>query len=327
MKRIVLFILIILLVLLCSCSINKATSFDYKRIDNGENNYLAGGKMAYKDNTLYLTAVSDSSLTSKTLAINNNMIKLLYQTKSADEYMKNTTEFYQIKDKVYICTDDWYELRTKDNSLKKVNRDEINRMTEADYFSESIIVKSVVYGERFKVKYKNKPSYFVKHEYQNLCVGNDKVYFVDFSNNIYCNNPTKGKGDYKYLTDTVGEYHSHLGACGGYLYYDAIGETDDQYADERADSGLSCYSEKDKINRLIVQGVINSINSVNDIMYVAAENGIYKCEKDKATKLCNEKADEIYILDNSWIYGLDNTNGKVFRVNKNGKTTELIYQM
>lgn len=312
------------MLILSACSIPSMNSFNYFNVDNGENNYLAGGNFAFKDNTLYVTSVSDLSQTSKTYAINNKGTTLLNETKSVNDYIKNTPVFYQTKSNLYICTDDWYKVNTKDNSLSKSISDDIKQITEADYYSDNLVIQSIDYGQEFKVTYQKEKTYRVKHEYQNLCYGNNKVYFVDFDNAIYCNSPAQGKGDCKYLTDTSADYHQHLGACGGLIYYDAIGETNAQSASKRTDSGLYCFSEKTKTHKLLIQGEINSLNSFKEVMYIASENGIYKCKKDKPIKLCDKKADEVYIMDNTWVYCLNNSNGEVFRVSQNGNKIELI---
>lgn len=314
---------IVLLLLLCSCSMSVAESFNYEGISNGQNNFLAGGKMAFKDNTLYLTTVSDFTLSSKTFAINNQGVTLLNETKNVQDYIANTPVFYQTKDKIYICTDNWYEIDTKNNNFEKADSNVIYKLTEAEYSSDDLVIQSVVYGKKFNVKYKNKKLYTVKQEYRDLCVGNDKIYFVDFNNGIYFNNPEIDNGNSQYLTDTLRDYSSHLSACGGYVYYNAVGDPKHDTG-KRADSGLYCYSEKDKAHTLVIQGDVNSINCFEDMLFVATQEGVYKCKKDKATKLCDEKADEIYILDKTWVYGLNNTTGKAFRVAQNGSITEVI---
>ena len=60
MKKIFSVVLILSLLALCSCTTKKATTFNSKAVDNGYNNYLAGGRMAYKDNNLYVNFISGS---------------------------------------------------------------------------------------------------------------------------------------------------------------------------------------------------------------------------------------------------------------------------
>lgn len=54
MKRLFSIILILSSLMLCSCTADTAVNFNSKSIDNGYNNYLAGGNMAYKDNDRYI---------------------------------------------------------------------------------------------------------------------------------------------------------------------------------------------------------------------------------------------------------------------------------
>lgn len=297
----------------------EASNYNYESVDNGQNNFLAGGNMAFKDNTLYVSAVSDVSQKSKTLAINNKGVKLLNTTNDSKGYIFGIPTFYQTKDKLYV---DGYELNTNDNSLKKADKKTINNLYNLDYLSDDLVVESLTYGSKLKITYHEK-TYTLKQDYRNLCVGNNKVYCIDSDEELYCFDPEKRKR-FEYFADTMRDSDLLFWACGGCVYYNAIGEPNSQYGDDRADSGLYCYCEKNKSHKLIIQGGIKSLNSYDDTLYVAADSGVYKCKKDKVKKLCGEKADEIYILDKTWIYGLNRSNATVFRVAQNGSKTERV---
>ena len=307
-------------VLLCSCAMSDAVSFDFKSVDNGQNNYLAGGSIAFKDNTLYVSVVSDLSETSKLFAVNNKDVKLINETGDVSSYTAGARSFYQTADKLYVNVNGWQELNTGDNSFKKADKDIVDTINEVDYCAGGLVVKSVDYGKKVKVTYKGK-TYALELDYQDLCVDGDKVYFINSWDEIRRFNPNKGKSECKHLTDTLIDHNLFFRACGGCVYYDAVGDPDNQ---EAKDSGLYCYNEKTKKHTLAIQGEINSLNCYEDTLYAAAGSGIYKCSKDNAVKLCGEKADEIYIMDNNWIYGLNKSDETVFRVAKDGSKTESV---
>ena len=117
-----------------------------------------------------------------------------------------------------------------------------------------------------------------------------------------------------YLTDSNSNY---LHICGDKVYFDHNKEDHARY-----ESGLYCYSLKDDEFKLVFEfeDEINCLNSYNDKLYIATDEGIFTLDG----KITDRSAKSIYLLDEDWIYAVENEKGNVYRVSLDGKTVEKI---
>lgn len=130
---------------------------------------------------------------------------------------------------------------------------------------------------------------------------------------------TKGKAKSTFLNYLTESYVDFVHVCSDNVYFNFSAADYDEY-----ETGLYGYSiAEDKFN-LVLKGEVNCLNSYDDTLYIATDKGIYKYDSNEVTKITNRSAKEIYLLDEDWIYAVENDAGEVYRVSLNGETVERI---
>lgn len=286
MKKLLCVIIALSALVLSSCT-PKATRFDSKSIDNGYNNYRAGGKMAYLNNNLYISYIYDGYKTLGTYKFNNDGVtNVLSDKNKLGEYAFLTPNFYQYDDKLYITDtgEGTYIYDKATDSLNLCDEDELKLAWD---------------GEAY-------PYY----------VSDNKVYYMNEGGSLYVYDEEKSTEPefVSYLTDSNSNY---LHICGDKVYFDHNKEDHARY-----ESGLYCYSLKDDEFKLVFEfeDEINCLNSYNDKLYIATDEGIFTLDG----KITDRSAKSIYLLDEDWIYAVENEKGNVYRVSLDGKTVEKI---
>lgn len=141
MKKVLSFFLILSMLVLCSCTAKKATTFNSKAVDNGYNNYLAGGKMAYKDNNLYVSFISYNALISDSTdslgiyRFNNSGVKqVLTDAVKIDDHNFEIPYFYQTDDEIYATK--YGGFAVYDATADELK--ESSKNADVDYFDDDI---------------------------------------------------------------------------------------------------------------------------------------------------------------------------------------------
>ena len=309
MKKILCIIIALSTLLLSSCT-PKATSFDSKSIDNGYNNYLAGGKMAYLNNNLYISYIYDGYKTLGTYKFNNDGVTNVLSDKNKfGEYAFLTPDFYQYDGKLYVTSmeDGTYIYDEATDSLELCYDEHI-----PNCFTDDLKVN---WDGTLRIKYKNNPECAIDDAYPHY-VSNNKVYYMNEGGSLYVYDGEKSDEPefVSYLTDSNSNY---LHICGDKVYFDHNKEDHARY-----ESGLYCYSLKDDEFKLVFEfeDEINCLNSYNDKLYIATDKGIFTLDG----KITDRSAKSIYLLDEDWIYAVENEKGNVYRISLDGKTVEKI---
>ena len=119
-----------------------------------------------------------------------------------------------------------------------------------------------------------------------------------------------------YLTES---YVNFIYVCADKVFFDFSAADYDEY-----ETGLYCYSIAEDKFSLVLKGEVNCLNSYGDTLYIATDKGISMYYSDEVTEITNRSAKEIYLLDEDWIYAVQNDAGNVYRVSLDGKTVETI---
>lgn len=130
---------------------------------------------------------------------------------------------------------------------------------------------------------------------------------------------TKGESKSTFLNYLTESYINFLHVCGNniYFYFD-----EGDYEDDK--TGLYCYSVSKDSYELVLEGEINCLNSFDDMLYIATDKGIFRYNSDEIIKITNRSAKEIYLLDEDWIYAVQNDAGNVYRVSLDGEKVEIV---
>ena len=310
MKKLLCVIIALSALVLSSCT-PKATRFDSKSIDNGYNNYLAGGKMAYLNNNLYISYIYDGYITLGTYKFNNDGVtNILSDKNKLGEYAFLTPNFYQYDGKLYVTSmdDGIYIYDEATDNLNLCYEDEYI----PNYFTDDLKVN---WDGTLRIKYRDNPEYTIDEAFP-YYVSDNKVYYMNEGGSLYVYDGEKSAEPefVSYLTDSNSNY---LHICGDKVYFDHNKEDHARY-----ESGLYCYSLKDDEFKLVLEfeDEINCLNSYNDKLYIATDIGIFTLDG----KITDRSAKSIYLLDEDWIYAVENEKGNVYRVSLDGKTVEKI---
>lgn len=322
MKKIFSFILILSLLALCSCTTKKATTFNSKAIDNGYNNYLAGGRMAYKDNNLYVNFISDNYLISDdttSLGIykfnNSGVTKVMTDAVKIDDYNFEYPFFYQFDDKIYVTATQNGKFAVYNEAEDKFT--DSGQDTSFDYYSDDLRIFSE--AGRVTVRYKDNPEYTIEESVYDFYVSGNKIYIINDDGWLYCNDVTKGNAKSTFLNYLTESYVDFIHVCADKVFFNFSAADYDEY-----ETGLYCYSIAEDKFSLVFKGEVNCINSYGDTLYIAADKGIYKYDSDDVTEITNRSAKKIYLLDEDWIYVVQNDAGNVYRISLDGATVETI---
>lgn len=320
MKKFIVVLLFILITLsLISCeNISKATSFDSKAINNGYNNYIAGGNIAYQNNNLYVNFLSHNYKTLGTYKFSKNGVQQIFtENNSIGDYSINHPFFYQTDNNIYVINNGSF--MEYDNSKNELTQIKLNydSFSNTSYFSEDLTVIEDDNG--IHVKSKDNYEYTIDDQFYKFYVYKNKIYLINFDGYLYYNDITKKNPDCVFLNDLTKTQCDLFEVCGDYIYFYSNTSDYDEY-----ETGLYRYSIIENKFDIILSGEINCLNSFNDQMYFSTNNGIYKDDIKEISKLTSRSAKEIYLLDEEWIYAIQNDAGNVYRISLDGKKIEMI---
>lgn len=304
-------------IILSGCT-STAESFDSQQIDNGYNNSLAGGNMAYINNSLYLVYNSGDVLNIGTYKINNNGVECIFENAEADDIF-TAPRLYQYNNQLYSVDCDKSAVLKYDSTEKKFLLSEfsIKPCSDKVYISDDLLVWYSDTEGTLNVKYKNSNEYTLDKQVYSYYVSDNVIYFMDCNGLLYSNDVTSG-GDSKFI-NKLNDYSTEImSVCNGYCYYTYDGNNLSDYK-----SGLYRYSFTDDKSELILEEEVFGLNTYDDKMYIASESGIYADNGSNCQKFSDIVTKEIYILDNEWIYTNDNS-GNIFRISIDKKSVEKI---
>lgn len=308
MKKILCIIIVLSTLILSSCTqIPKATTFDSKSIENGYNNYIAGGRMAYLNNNLYVTYISNDYNTLGTYKFNNDGVShILKDNNKMGDYAFEAPKFYQLDDKLYVLDDGTFLYEDVTDSLTVCDNNE----DITSYISDDL---KVVWDGKLNIVYKDNPEFIIEGT-SDYYVEDDKIYYTNTDEWLYCIDIAKSQ-EREFLSYLFESPINLLHVCGDKVYFDH-----DSFYDDRYKTGLYCYSMKDDEIELVLEGEINCLNSYEDMLYIATDKGIFTLEG----KITDRSAKSIYLLDEDWIYAVQNDAGNVYRVSLDGEIVEQI---
>lgn len=314
MKKIFYFLLICFIPIIftnCSCNIKTATTFNSKSIINSYNNYLAGGKIAYVNNNLYVTYISNDYINLGTYKFNDTGIsQVMGDVSKIGSYAVETPSFYQFNDNLYVVAEEIFTYDEVNDKLRECQCDYIT-----PYFTNDL---KVGWKENMlTVSYKDNPD-FVIEEAHTYYVDDYKIYFTNTDGWLYFVDVTKGSSPefLSYLSESPLKL---LHVCDDKVYFDCDSEYNDKFK-----TGLYCYNVEKGNCELILEGTINRLNSYNNVLYIATDDGIFNCKNNKVSRIINRSAKTIYLLDEEWIYAVQNDAGNVYRVSLDGKMVEIV---
>lgn len=317
-QRILIILFFTIYALIISGCTETAKSFDSQVANNEFANYLAGGNMAYFNNTLYLVYNSGNHVNIGTYKITNNGAENILDTSDID-YIFQSPNLYQYNNQLYST-------RSSDGSILKYDKEnqlftnselDIKNNSDTVYINDDLLVWNSDSDGTLNVRYKNNEC-ILNLQSKTFYVVDKTVYFIDSKSWLYSYNVEKGDGKGEFITELNNDNLEYIGYCDSYFYYSNFGNNLADYK-----TGLYCYSFDENKTELILDKEICGLNSYNNILYIATTDGIYTANGKNCTKFSDIKTKEIYILDTQWIYTNDN-NGNILRISVDGKTTEKI---
>lgn len=300
--------------MLCSCTVKKATIFNSKALDNGYNNYLAGGRMAYKDNNLYVNFVADNYKTLGIYRFNNSGVKqVLTDSVNFGDNAVESPYFYQLDNKIYATKNDRFAVY--DETEDKLT--ESSQNTSFDYFDDNLKISWK--DGSMTVSYKDNPEYAIEESVYDFYVSGNKIYIINDDGWLFCNDATKGNAKSTFLNYLIESYVDFIHVCADKVFFSYSAAYNDEY-----ETGLYCYSIAEDKFSIVLREEINCLNSYGETLYIATDKGIYKYDSDEITEIANRSAKKIYLLDEDWIYAVQNDAGNVYRVSLDGATVEVV---
>lgn len=307
---------------LCSCgqkSYPMAESFNSPQIENSFNNNLAGARMAYANDTLYCSYYTNEVWFRGVYAINNNGCNVLIpgsKTISASDMFCNPLLFQYKNDLLLLdgFTNEYSVL--DDNKEKLVTSDfDLNFWSTSVYLSDDLIIRFPGNSSKLSVKKSGEDEfdlYGITGHPVAFYPCDNTVYVMNDSGWLYRTDINKDNGKCEYISELEEIRCKYFLECGGYLYIDCY------------ENGMYRYSIENGATEFIYQEKIDSMNSYEDMVYYSTKGGVFSCDTSgEINKLCNLRAEEIYIFDTEWIY-LYNMCGEIYRVSQNGDTVERI---
>lgn len=325
MKRVFAYILIFSLLLSVTVSLTgcakKATDFPESTIDNGYYNYIAGGKMASVDGSLYLNLIADV-LYMGTFKVSSDTNDLLLDDHINFDAFVDAPSIYQLGDELYFTDSDCTEFYMFDKATDSLSDEalDFNLGLGVCYMSEELEVCMSSNQEHLLVKYKDNDEIALDETVSAFAVYDGKIYFINHDGWLYVNDPTKRESECEFLSEL--NYNGVLTkmlVCNGDCYF-----TDSGSDASGGEDGLYRYSFETGAIELVLQEEVLSMNVQGDKVYFATEKGVYVDDSKNCEKFSNKKAHEIYVFDDEWIYLYNTEKGKVFRVSSDGEVTEKI---
>lgn len=303
-------------ILFSSCVSQTAAGFSAKAYDNGYLNYIAGGRLAYINHNLYYVAIN------KNMRRYNNIYIIDEQgnTETIDSDIIhsgsdfNVPRLYQYKDKLYVNNYQqdfrYYEYIFHTGKLKESN------VNIQDYYSEDFSAYSV---------WDNKGYFPITVE----CQGQE-VYKIKKSNSF-----TVFQGMIYYTSDgslykklpSADNKAERISMLNGDPWIKLVNENFCYYVDADeynvTSDVLYRYSFDSKKQDKIYHGEVNSINTIDGYTFFSTKKGVFRDDGESCEKISDIIAEDVYIVDNEWIY-LTDRNENLYRITHDGSITEQI---
>ena len=171
--------------------------------------------------------------------------------------------------------------------------------------------------ERLKYKWKDK-TYKIKDEVSDFFVDGNNIYYFTRLQALKKISIDKGETEGEFGAD-IFEYGGSEESifCNGEYYFE--GENNDNKM------VLYKYSLKENKTEIVAEppGII-CMNCYDNNVYMATEKGVYCYNGVECERISKIKAEEIYILDEDWIYTYNKDLFKVYRMNHDGENVEKI---
>lgn len=308
-----------LLFSLSSCA-KKATDFSEKvTIENGINNFNAGGSLAFIDDSLYVVNIANASYYG-TYLVNSDGAKCLFDQPENLEsnYSITAPRIYQYNNTLLFYQPSDSKLHQFDRENNTISNETLNISFDRGncYISDDLSVYS--HGEHLMVQYKDNEAFQLEYDVSDFCVYENKIYFISGTGGLYYNDPSLLNPKSVLIKYPREECISSIMMCGGYCYYIGDGSKRSNY-----NPGLYRYSFDSDQSELIKQEDVLSLNQRDDTLYFATNSGIYAADETGCKKISGIKTEELYIFGDEWIYTYD-SNGKIYRLSVDGKTVERV---
>ncbi len=288
--------------------------FESKAADNGFHNYMAGGMLAYKDNTLYIENQFGNGNNLGLYAVNKDFAEKVHSgTMSESDKDRSMSRppfgMYLYGGKIYVS--DKYNkdksVKFFDESARKLTDSKLGIEVNGEqmYISDNLLVWADCdnYG-KLNVKYNGKQT-VLEDETHSFDVADGKILYINSFGNLYSYSPETAKKELIAKKDRSDiNYSPEKMICGNGYCYLSSGESLICYS---FDSGEFEYTT-------LLKEKVNSFNSYNGRTYAAVDSGVYSLEKGESRIISNIKAGQVYIFDEDYIFIRDDY-GKVIRLN------------
>lgn len=324
-KKIFLSLMLLPMFFLSSCGNSIAKDFNSKPVDNGYNNYLAGGKMAFFDNDLYLVYNIQAAYSLGTYKINSKGSEKIFD--NGDLMVGSSLDdkrLYQLNNQLYTLDYTSGDIQKYNNNENKLEKSNYNFTDDSNLFYLSDDLKVYVAssndnGFTLGIMYKDNKQFTLDATVTDFYVYENTIYYINTDGWLYSFDVTNPNAKSEFISKLADGDNSFFTICNGYCYYDRRFDLEGT----SLKAGIYRYSIDDDESEYMVNEEIKGYNSYNQFYFVST-NGVF-CDDGKTTKkISNISADELYILDEDWIYTVDNNKGEIFRISLNGKTTEKI---
>ena len=312
----------ILAATLCSCGVSPAETFDNEAVENAYSNYMAGGKLVFKDKNLYLVNTFFEGTEAGVIKINADGAENIYKLdRFTDEKFPELFTLYDLNGKFYtncLYDDSIYTFDESGSGLAPTEYTELPMLESDNYYidedyavlplgytMEGIVLSVVRDGETKKIDF----------SFQNFFVDDGKLYGSGVDEKLHCYDIASGK--FEDVPDIhIDSNTPKFFVADGYCYSTDVSGKDGE--------GLYRYNIKDGAPTFVTEKKVKSINSYDSKIYFAADDGVYSFDGTTSAKIANLAANELYILDNEWVYALNTENGELHRISMNSGKTEVV---
>lgn len=305
--------IILFLVLLCSCAekvhYEEAVLYDVKMIDNNYDNLLSGGHITFFDSKLYICHSKDGLLFDSLYCVDDSGVKLISRMNNSEALFAEAPRLFNDNHKLYGV--DFFEQKIVkyDDSINKFVDSEydIKPNSAIPYLSDDLKVWCSGVNE-LSYQYKNDKPITVSDVF--LFYVRDKlIYYQDYYGRLLMLDCTESKSTGQLISSLSQEHCSDkMIIVDNYCYYNSDDGNDSSYK-----TGFYCYSLKNNRDLLLSNNTMCSMVSYQNKIYATDGDCIYVIEGEKFTKIGNISAQEIYIVDEEWIY-LYNYGNEFYRI-------------
>lgn len=327
MKKLILFIMILLL-FLCSSSCSKenqdyekAVLFDSQHLNNSFDNLLSGGKITYFDGDLYVVYYKEEFFNCGVYKINSKGTTMLIDNKNSFYLSDLGINLFHYNDQLYsINYSAKQQIKRFDFNSKEFVNSELNISPESNvlFISDEFLVWKSSYNQ-IKYQYKNQKAKTINDVYL-YYVKDNIIYYCNYDNSLYmlnCNESNSKSTFLGYLKEHV--YGESMIICGRFCYYNCTASSD-----SNTQPGFYCYSIDTKNNKFLSNNGMCSMISYDNKIYATDGENIYIHDGITFSVFSDISTQELYIVDNKWIY-TNNNNGQIYRISlKNSTIVEQI---